>query len=250
MLPRKGLLLVVLLSLGWVSSALAQGGRYDVQIQDDVQKTLQSNPKFQDVQAAVEDGVVMLTGTAKLYFDKLEAEKKIRHIKHIEGVRNHIEVETSVPDDVLLEKLANKLRYDRIGYGIMFNSLKLGVQDGVVTVSGEVRDYPAKDSALAIIATEPGVKDVIDDIKVLPVSNFDDELRIKVARAIYRHPALQKYAIDPQAPIRIVVNNGHVTLDGVVDSAMDKQIAGMQASGVPGVFSVENNLMVANEKGK
>ena len=250
MLPRRSLLLVVLLSVVWASSALAAGGRNDAQIQDEVQKILQSNPKFQNVQATVEDGIVTLTGTVKLYFDKLEGEKKIKHVKNIGGVRNHIEVETTVPDDVLQEKLANKLRYDRIRYGIMFNNLKLGVQNGVVTVSGDVRDYPAKDSALAIIATEPGVKDVIDDIKVLPVSNFDDELRIKVARAIYGHSALQKYAIDPQAPIRIVVNNGHVTLEGVVDSAMDKQIAGMQASAVPGVFSVENNLIVANEKGK
>jgi len=250
MLPRRNVLLVVLLSVGFAWSALAQGGRFDPQIQDEVQKVLQSNPKFQNVHATIEDGIVMLTGTVKLYFDKLEAEKKIKHVKHVEGVRNHIEVETTVPDDVLLEKLANKLRYDRIGYGIMFNNLKLGVQNGVVTVSGEVRDYPAKDSALAIIATEPGVKDVVDDIKVLPVSTFDDDLRIKVARAIYLHPALQKYAIDPQAPIRIVVNNGHVTLEGVVDSAMDKQIAGMQASSVPGVFSVENNLIVAGKEGK
>jgi osmotically-inducible protein OsmY len=134
--------------------------------------------------------------------------------------------------------------------GQMFNNLKFGVQNGVVTVSGEVIDYPSHDSALALIETEPGVKDVIDEVKVLPVSTFDDELRIKVARAIYGHPALQRYAIDPQSPIRIVVSNGHVKLEGVVDSAMDKQIAGVQASSVPGVFSVDNELVVANEKAK
>jgi hyperosmotically inducible protein len=73
---------------------------------------------------------------------------------------------------VLLEKLANKLRYDRIGYGIMFNNLKLGVDNGVVTIAGDVRDYAARDSALTIVATEPGVKDVIDEINVLPTSTF------------------------------------------------------------------------------
>jgi osmotically-inducible protein OsmY len=79
---------------------------------------------------------------------------------------------------------------------------------------------------------------------------MDDELRLKVARAIYGHPALQKYAIDPQAPIRIVVKNGHVVLAGAVDSPMDKQIAEMQAKSVSGVFSVEDELVVANDKSK
>ena len=250
MLLRRGHWFVFLLSVGLVTSALAQRGRYDSEIQQGVEKIFSSNPKFQDVHATVEDGIVTLTGKVKLYFDKLEVEKKLRHVKHLEGIRNQIEVSTTVPDDVLLEKLANKLRYDRVFMGQMFNNLKLSVQNGVVTVSGDVIDYPSHDSALAIIETEPGVKDVIDEIKVLPVSTFDDELRIKVARAIYSHPALQKYAIDPQSPIRIVVNNGHVQLEGVVDSAMDKQIAGVQANSVPGVFSVENNLMVANEKAK
>jgi osmotically-inducible protein OsmY len=231
-------------------SQVAQGGRYDQQIQQDVEKVLQSKSRFQNVHASTEDGIVTLTGTVKVYIDKLDAERRVRHVKHVEGARNHIEVESTVPDDVLLKKLADKLRYDRIGYGIMFNSLKLNVENGVVTVSGDVRDYSARDSALAIIATEPGVKDVIDEINVLPASIYDDELRLRVARTIYGHPALQKYAIDPQAPIRIVVENGHVRLEGVVDSQMDKQIAGMQASSVPGVFSVENNLMVAKEKGK
>jgi osmotically-inducible protein OsmY len=139
---------------------------------------------------------------------------------------------------------------DGFGTGIMFNNLKLKVKDGVVTISGDVRDCPSRDSALAIAETEPGVKNVINHINVLPVSNFDDELRIKVARAIYGHSALQKHALDPQSPIRIVVENGHVRLEGVVDSQMDKQIAGVHASSVPGVFSVENHLTVANEKAK
>jgi len=245
-------LLAVMVLLGVSVQVLAQGdrrGHYDQQIQQEVQQKLNS-PKFQNVHATVEDGIVTLTGTVPTYMDKLEAERHVRHIEHLAGVRNDIQVDTTVPDDVLREKLANKLRYDRIGYGITFNNLKLNVRNGVVTVSGEVRDYPSRDSALSIVASEPGVKDVIDDIKVLPVSPMDDELRLRVARAIYGHPALQKYAIDPQSPIRIVVDNGHVKLEGVVNSAMDKQIAEMQAKSVPGVFSVEDDLIVANEKQK
>ena len=101
---------------------------------------------------------------------------------------------------------------------------------------------------MAIIETTPGVRELMDDIQVQPTSIFDDELRVRLARAIYGHPAMQKYAVDPVAPIRIVVNNGHVTLAGVVDSQFDKQIAETQAKSVPDVFSVDNQLVVAQKQ--
>ncbi len=150
-----------------------------------------------------------------------------------------------VSDGELRENIAERLRYDRIGYGIMFNNFQIRVKDGVVTIAGDARSYPDKASALAIVESTPGVRDVKDEINVLPLSGFDDELRLRTAMAIYRDPVLQKYAMDPQAPIRIVVENGNVRLYGVVDSAMDKQIAETKARQVPGVFSVENHLLVA-----
>lgn len=232
----------------WAQQTSEGGGKYDQQIQQEITKYLQGHSKFQGVHATTQDGVVTLEGTVNLLIDKLDIEHKAHNIKHVQGVRDDIQVQSNVPDSVLREKLADRLRYDRVGYGILFNSLSLAVNDGIVTVSGNVHDYPSRDSALAIIETTPGVKGVIDDITVAPTSTFDDELRIRLARAIYGHPALQKYAIDPQAPIRIVVNNGHVTLDGMVDSQMDKQIAETQAKSVPGVFSVDDRLMVASPK--
>jgi hyperosmotically inducible periplasmic protein len=97
------------------------------------------------------------------------------------------------------------------------------------------------------VETTPGVKDVIDEIEVAPTSINDDRLRIALARSIYGNSALQKYAMDPQAPIRIVVENGNVELHGVVTNQLDKQVAYTQASSVPGVFSVKNNILVASE---
>ena len=94
------------------------------------------------------------------------------------------------------------------------------------------------------------MKDVIDEIDVAPLSGVDDELRVRLARTIYGHSSLQKYALDPQAPIRIVVENGHVELSGVVLNKADRQIAYAQARSVPGVFSVKNNLVVAPKGGK
>jgi hyperosmotically inducible periplasmic protein len=228
--------------------AMTSTGRYDQQVQQQVTKLLNSRDKWQGISATTEDGIVTLQGEVKLYIDKVDVAHKADRIEHLEGVRNQVRIEGNVPDAELQSKLADKLRYDRIGFGIMFNSLGLKVQDGVVTVSGDVHDYPSRDSAIAIIETTHGVKDVIDEINVLPTSGFDDELRIRIGRAIYGDPTLLKYAIDPQKPIRIIVENGHVTLEGVVNSQLDKQLAGVRANSVSNVFSVTNNLMVLGKE--
>ena len=91
---------------------------------------------------------------------------------------------------------------------------------------------------------------MVDDLKVAPVSPMDDGLRIRLARAIYGSPQLQRYGLDPANPIRIMVVNGNVTLSGVVDSKADKDIAGIQANTVSGVFKVTNDLEVASDTKK
>jgi hyperosmotically inducible protein len=240
------LVLTVLLTMSaWVPAQSVGTGRYDHQIQQEATKVLSSKDKWQGITASTDDGIVTLTGTTKLLIDKLDLQKKISKLDHVQGVRNQLEVATTVPDEQLQKELADKLRYDRVGYGIAFNALALNVQNGVVTINGDVRDYPARDSALAIAETTAGVKEVVDNINVLPTSPMDDDIRLRLARAIYGNPTLSKYALDPQKPIRIVVDNGHVTLYGVVDSQMDKQIAETQAKSVPNVFSVDDKLMVA-----
>jgi hyperosmotically inducible periplasmic protein len=240
------LMLLVALALP-VGARQKSEGRYDQQIQAKAGEELRKHDKFKEVTTAVEDGIVTLSGNVELYIDKVDAEKKIRKIKKVDGVRNHIDVASSVHDEILLDQLSNKLRYDRIGYGIVFNNLTLRVENGVATVGGKVRDYPDRDSAIAIVETTPGVKDVTDEIDVAPTSINDDRLRVALARAVYGHSTLQKYAVNPEAPIRIVVENGNVELHGVVANSLDRQVAYMQASTVPGVFSVTNNLMIASE---
>ena len=230
-----------------VSAQQKSDGRYDQQIQTKAAEELGKRDKFKEVTATVEDGIVTLSGNVELYIDKVNAEKRVRKIQNADGVRNRIQVASSVHDEILRDQLSNKLRYDRIGYGIVFNNLTLSVENGIATVGGKVRDYPDRDSALAIVETTPGVKDVIDEIDVAPTSINDDRLRVALARSIYGSSVLQKYALDPQAPIRIVVENGNVELHGVVTNKLDKQVAYTQASSVPGVFSVKNNIMVASE---
>jgi hyperosmotically inducible periplasmic protein len=143
--------------------------------------------------------------------------------------------------------LDRKLYYDRMGYDNLFNFVTASVENGVATLSGTTRDEFDRDSALALVNVTPGVKDVIDNVEVAPVSLFDDEIRIRARQAIYRDPVLRRYAIDPAAPIRIVVDGGKLTLYGTVGSTMDKQIAGIRAGQVSGAFSVQNNLEVARK---
>jgi predicted amino acid-binding ACT domain protein len=241
-----------MLAVGLLSATLVAqppaAARYDSQIQSAVTHKLAAKKQFRDVQSSVEDGIVTLTGTVDLFQRKLDSAKLARKTANVEGVRNLITIAgPNISDEQLEQKLAQKLTYVRVGYDNTFDYFALGVKDGVVTVEGRDRTGMCRDEALADIANMPGVKDVIANISVAPASTFDDGLRFRTAQAIYRDPVPCKYAIDPARPIRIIVENGHVTLYGLVDSTMDKTVAGLRAGQIPGAFSVENKLVV--EKG-
>jgi hyperosmotically inducible protein len=204
--------------------------------------------QYHDVKVSVENGIATLTGSVDLYEYKSDAEKRVRHAKGVSAVRNLIEVAgPTVADKDLQTRLAEKLAYDRVGYGNAFNAITVSVQNGVVTLSGHARTDVDKDSALALVSTYPGVKDVVGEIEVDPVSIMDDRTRMEVARAVYGSPMLSKYSIDPAKPIRISVQNGNVELYGTVDSQADKDVAYMRANAVPGIFSVKNYLQVAGQ---
>jgi osmotically-inducible protein OsmY len=204
--------------------------------------------QYRGVKVSVENGIATLTGTVDLYEYKADAEKRVQKVKGIIAVRNLIEVVgPNVPDEQLEAKLREKLAYDRVGYGNMFDAISLNVKNGVVTVGGHARNDVDKDSALALVSTYPGVKDVVGEIEVDPTSFMDQQIRMEVAQAVYGYPALSKYAVDPAKPIRISVQNGHVELYGTVDSKADKEIAFIRANGVSGVFSVKSYLQVAGQ---
>ena len=159
--------------------------------------------------------------------------------------------------------------------GKQYSGVQASVKDGVVDLTGSVKFFANKEDAdkrvhrikdVAAVRNDievgngettisdqelqnytPGVKDVVDEITVDPVSPMDDRIRRAVYRAVYGFPSLNRYAIDPAQPIRISVQNGNVTLFGVVSNQGDKNIAGIQANGVPGVFSVKNELQVAGQ---
>jgi osmotically-inducible protein OsmY len=204
--------------------------------------------QYNSVKVSVDKVIATLTGTVDLYEYKADAEERVRRARGVTAVRNLIEVAgPTVPDQNLEAKLVEKLTYDRVGYGNAFNAITVSVDHGAVTLGGHARTYADRDSALALVATYAGVKDLDDEIQVDPASISDDRIRMAVARAVYGYTSLNKYAIDPAKPIRISVQNGHVELYGEVDSQADKDAAFMRANGVSGVFSVKNYLEVAGQ---
>jgi hyperosmotically inducible protein len=133
----------------------------------------------------------------------------------------------------------------------IFDNIGFFVDEGRVELLGEVSE-PFKKADLGRIAQRvPGVTSMSNELKVLPVSPMDNRLRLQVARAIYRDPVLSRYSMDPVPPIHIIVDNGHVTLEGVVSTDMDKNVAGLRANGAGLSFGqVTNNLHVENPSHK
>lgn len=239
------LLLLSALLLPAVTSAQAPS---DAQLQADVAHQL-SKKQFHDVHAQIANGVVTLTGTVSLLADKMDAEKRVGKTKEASSVDNQILVNGGeVSDQQLFDKLSKGLTYDRQGYpSYPFNSMTLQVHNGVVRVGGVVVEPVDKDSAIGLITYTKGVTGLVDALQVAPLSPMDWGIRRAEYQAVYGASVSTKYAINPGKPIRIVVENGHVILTGVVDNVGDKQIIFQRANAVPGVFSVTNDLQVASQ---
>lgn len=148
-------------------------------------------------------------------------------------------------DAQIAQKIVHEIRmYPRY---TIFDNVNVKVHDGEVDLIGQV-SQPFKKGDMGRLAQHvAGVRSVTNEIEVLPTSLFDDRLRLQIARSIYRDPSLSRYAIEAIPPIHVIVDNGHVTLEGVVNNDMEKTIAGIRASQVGLSFGqVVNNLRVEN----
>jgi len=150
------------------------------------------------------------------------------------------------PSDKSVQRITKETRHELLmlpNLGV-FDYLAFKVDGYNVTLLGTVSRPVLKSDAENVVKGIEGVEHVDNQIEVLPASPFDDRLRLELYRAIYGFPSLERYAMPVNKPIRILVNNGHVRLEGIVDNQGDKDLAGMRAKGVPGTFSVDNNLQV------
>ena len=144
------------------------------------------------------------------------------------------------------ERLVKEVRHELVmlPYYNVFDNLVYKVDGSTVTLMGQVTRPTLKSDAERVVKSIEGVEKVVNKIEVLPVSPNDERIRVAVYRAIYGQSALQRYGLQAVPPIHIIVNNGNVTLEGVVATEADKNIANIQAKGVSGVFSVKDNLRV------
>ena len=144
-------------------------------------------------------------------------------------------------------RITREVRHEllMLPYFGVFDNIEYQVGGNTVTLLGQVTRPTLKSDAENVVKRIEGVEKVVNDIEVLPPSSMDDQLRLALYRAIYGYPALEKYALGVQKPIRIIVRNGHVSLEGVVDTEADRDIAGVRANSVPGIFEVRNHLHVA-----
>ena len=147
------------------------------------------------------------------------------------------------------DRLAREVRHELVMlpyYGV-FDDLSFRIDGPAVTLLGQVTRSTLKSDAENVVKSIEGVEQVLNKIEVLPLSPMDDRIRIAAFRAIYGQTGLDRYALQAVPPIHIIVSSGNVTLTGVVASQADKDMAGIRANGVPGVFSVTNNLRVENQ---
>jgi hyperosmotically inducible periplasmic protein len=153
------------------------------------------------------------------------------------------------PDQSNAQSIARKVRHEIVMYPhyTIFDDIKFTVNQGNVDLEGAVTQPYKKSDLGKIVQKVPGVTSVTNDLKVLPLSDMDNQLRMQIARAIYRDPSLSTLGFQAIPPIHIIVDNGHVTLEGVVLNAMQKQMAGMRAATTGLSFGpVVNNLTVEN----
>ena len=160
------------------------------------------------------------------------------------------DTQRSQPSAKSQDRIIREVRHEllMLPYFGVFDNIAFKVDGDTVTLMGQVVRPTLKSDAENAVKRIEGVEHLNNQIEVLPPSTMDDQLRLRLYRTIYGEPGLEKYALGVQKPIRIIVKNGHVILEGVVDTQGDKDLAGIRAKTVPGSFSVDNNLQVVASK--
>ncbi len=204
----------------------------------------QLNDKHIGARASVSNGVVSLDGIVQSLWQKEEAIDISRKTHDVKKVVSSITIARAESDKAVADKIVDQVRH--YVFYTVFDNIELTVQNGVVTLNGQVT-MPLKSSEVANLASRvQGVQAIKNDITVLPTSPFDDQLRMTVASQIYRDQMFWNYSMQYDPPIHVIVENGKVTLVGVVDSMVEKQHAEVIARNTFGVFSVDNQLRVGS----
>lgn len=197
------------------------------------------------VSVAVASGVVTLRGTVPTLWIKQRAIEEAGKVDDVISVVSELTVPRGESDERIAEEVAQRLQ--RYVFFTIFDDADVEVHGGIVTLSGRVT-MPYKAEAFVDLAAHVrGVQEVHNEVRTLPVSLFDDQLRYAVARQIYGHSLFSRYAIGTNPPVHIIVEHGNVTLTGVVNSEVERRVAEAIARGTFSVMSVTNKLRVERE---
>lgn len=236
--------LVVLFFAG-AGHALAQRGeRSDEAVARAVVERLMSHD-VSGVSATVEGHIVTLRGTVPTLSMKDRAREQALKVPDVVTVLSEITVARGESDDVIAGLVAARLR--RYVFLTIFDDADVEVDHGVVTLTGRVTMPYKAEAFVDLAARVPGVQEVRSEVKTLPVSRFDDQLRYAVARGIYGDELFARYAIQANPPVHIIVEHGNVTLTGVVFSEVEQRKAEAIARGTFAVMSVTNKLRIETE---
>ena len=241
---RNKLSLLVLFLVVGTGVSLAEPPTVDTHTAADIQSRLNHSqvPKHGDVQVTIEGGVATLTGTVDNLGSKLDAERAAQKTPGVARVVNNIQVRAQ-GDEAQMLRAARHEVVMYYAFGI-FDNVEFQANDGTLTVSGQVTQPFKKTDIGRLLERVKGVAVLHNNLEVLPVSTFDDRLRLQLARAIYGDPFFIHYANQAIPPIHIIVKNGNVTLEGVVANSLDKIKANMAALGCGLSFSVTDNLRI------
>jgi len=221
----------------------------DLKLRKRVIQELEWEPSVDATQLNVEisEGVVFLTGTVSSYAEKRAAEEAVRPVKGVRAVVEGIDVklpdESRRADADIAKAAAAALEWD---VRVPEHRVMITVEQGTITLDGDVDLQYQRDAAERAVAGLTGVTRVVNKIRELPVSQFDDDLRIRIARAIYSSPHFRGYGSMVNPPIHIIVEHGRVTLEGVVNNNVDRMIARSIASNFLS-FDVKNELKTTQE---
>jgi osmotically-inducible protein OsmY len=241
---RSAVLICAVLSSTAVASAAPRNRDTlsdDARIQVTVARQLSDLDRTSSpVNITVHDGVVTLSGTVPSLWLKQEAIKRAQKVDDVKTVVADLAIRRGESDEAIASEVTNRIQQ----YALLtvYDDVEGAVHDGVVTLTGKVT-MPFKASDLSdLVARVPGVQEVHNDIATLPLSTFDDHLRVAIASKIYRDPLFWNYAMQVNPPIHVVVEHGHVTLTGVINSEVERRKAEAVARETAGVFSVDNKL--------
>ncbi len=229
------------------ASPLPDTDSRDAQLLAQGQEKLAHAKVGNEVDLKVDNAAATLSGTVDSIAVKERASKEILKVPGIVTVINNLQVANAAGgDDKLLARIAHEIRL--YPYYTIFDNIEASSDDGRVKLTGQVVEPWRKTDIQRIVAMVPGVKEVENGLEVLPLSPFDQQLRWRIAMAIYRDPILSRYAIQALPPIHIIVKNGNVTLVGYVHDDVEKSAAFRDARFASTFFDLNNQLKVEMAK--